>query len=272
MSDPLDPGKLLDGFLDDELTLEQNEELQAWLAADPRNVQAFVREIHLHCQLTDVFGGQEQRAVLAAQTLQQQAGSSGANKIAEVLTTFPTPKYAYPLWRRRLAQAIAVAACITFGIVQFFYKYGQTPGGAPPPFAEIARSSGEVRLYRNKLFSSALTGTAIQRGDEIRLDTSSHARIAYADGSILEVAGGSCVQFEEHAGAKQVLLKRGTLTLSADQQPARQQAWVIHTPSGNFSIAESEFELSVDRGETVLRVNEGRIRFGGKYEKLAMAD
>ena len=45
---------LIEGYLDGDLTPEQEESLQQWLASDRENLRLFVREVHVHRALRDL--------------------------------------------------------------------------------------------------------------------------------------------------------------------------------------------------------------------------
>lgn len=56
-----DPSRLIECYLDDELTAEDAAALQAWLKADPAHVDALVRQSHLHWQLREAMVAERSR-------------------------------------------------------------------------------------------------------------------------------------------------------------------------------------------------------------------
>ena len=53
---------LIDGYLDDMLTIEQHEELSAWIRSSPENASAFAAAVMLHDRLRNelVISGERQ--------------------------------------------------------------------------------------------------------------------------------------------------------------------------------------------------------------------
>ena len=53
---------LIDGYLDDVLTIEQHEELSAWIRASPENVRTFAAAVMLHDRLRNemIISGERQ--------------------------------------------------------------------------------------------------------------------------------------------------------------------------------------------------------------------
>ena len=54
-----DPRRLIDGYFDDALTVDQHEELIAWIKANPGNARIFAKEMLLHDRLRNILVAHE---------------------------------------------------------------------------------------------------------------------------------------------------------------------------------------------------------------------
>ena len=142
------PWELIEAHLDNELDAADEARLCDWLRADPRHVQVFVREVHLHQCLRaemQVLSRQDQAAALINTSLQRGVNESG--EIASGLNPASSLRRLQPIWNRPTILALAASIVLLFGLSIWFL--GPTMG--QPVLAEVKGADFSIQRDRKSV-------------------------------------------------------------------------------------------------------------------------
>ena len=121
---------LIDGYLDDVLTIEQHEELSAWIRASPENVRTFAAAVMLHDRLRNelIISGERQ-------DVSPPSRSAGDEFAVENAEAFTRRADAQPLAgamarRRSVIALVSTASLICVAIVVFLKSFVDNPAVA----------------------------------------------------------------------------------------------------------------------------------------------
>ncbi len=153
-------------------------------------------------------------------------------------------------------------------------KSPQPEGPAPPPavvessvtvvaVAELLRVEGPVRVSSVE----ALVGQPLLQGSALEVaGPQGSAAFRFPDGTVVELAAGTRieklaerVEADRPAGAKSLLLVRGSLTVRAVKQPGG-RPMVLSTPHADVTVLGTQFRLTATADSTRLEVAEGRVK------------
>lgn len=159
---------------------------------------------------------------------------------------------------RRSSLGIVVAlaaACIALVAVFAFQK------NDADPLATLDSITGAVSVQRG---SSSRAGTApmnLLDGETLVVPIGSAAAFAFADGTRVQVSGGTELRLTVVGGAKQIDLKRGELRSTIAKQPAG-KPMVFVTAHASATVLGTQLRLTADAEAGRLEVLEGSVRFG----------
>jgi ferric-dicitrate binding protein FerR (iron transport regulator) len=143
---------------------------------------------------------------------------------------------------------------------------GAAPGVAPAPAPSTVAAVGEVTLARGEVLlleegSSTPTraGQAIRPGQGLRTGREGAARIAFPDGSVLELEAHTVVEGFSEGTRREVRLSSGAAAARVSPQPAG-HAFVLVTPHARVTVLGTEFRVSVRPAQTGVAVLEGRVQ------------
>ncbi|HRI15820.1 MAG TPA: FecR domain-containing protein [Verrucomicrobiota bacterium] len=295
------PRELIYAYLDGEASVEQQEQLRAWLQADPANVRAFVEEVQLNQLLRAEFLTQATRAaaVETAGEIKSDAlvlGSTPAPGVADGalavrvgrvessaanLQSRATPsaraRTATPgagvlpnaiAWfrLRRPLHFLALAASVTLmiGLSLWFF-----PATHNEPTLTILPGT-QVALERAGQSLPASDGMKLLPGDLLRISGSNGAaitcgkeatRVVFDDQAELKILPWS--------KGKRLELRQGKVQATA----ARQRLWspmILVTAEAEARVLGTQFSLNATTNATRLDVTEGRVQFTRRSDEAAV--
>lgn len=152
------------------------------------------------------------------------------------------------------------------------------PARVPPaPLPPTVAAAAEVTLARGAVFvldagaaAPARAGQAIRAGQGLRTDRESTARIAFPDGSVLELEGETTVERLSEGPRREARLAAGAVSARVRTRPAG-QAFVLVTPHAEIAVLGTEFRVSVRPAQTGVAVLEGRVQVSGAQGRAVTA-
>jgi hypothetical protein len=139
----------------------------------------------------------------------------------------------------------------------------ERPAAPPATVARVADAQGEVLAIDRALGRPLPRGAIVLDGQGLMTaGARSRARLAYADGSTLEVGPATVVAaFAAGGGGRgqRVMLAVGTLRAEIAAQPVG-RPFVVATPHGEATVLGTRFTLAVTADATTLAVEEGTVR------------
>lgn len=115
-----DAAVLIDGYLDDVLTVEQHKELATWIKASPENAHRFASAIMLHDRLRNEL-------VISGEQLDVSSSggeAAGLNEAARTRRFDALPLAGTPVLRRSMITFFSTAALMCMAIVLFYKSFG----------------------------------------------------------------------------------------------------------------------------------------------------
>ncbi|MCX7399103.1 MAG: hypothetical protein NT138_15675 [Planctomycetales bacterium] len=121
---------LIDGYLDDMLTIEQHEELSAWIRSSPENASAFAAAVMLHDRLRNelVISGERQGVSPPCRSAGDDA--TGLSEVAVTRRADALPLAGVVARRRSVIALVSTASLICVAIVVFLKSFGDNPAVA----------------------------------------------------------------------------------------------------------------------------------------------
>jgi hypothetical protein len=122
-----DAAVLIDGYLDDVLTIEQHEELSAWIRSSPEIARTFAAAVMLHDRLRNetVISGERQGVSPPCRSAAAEFAGKNAEKVTRRADALPL---AGAVARRRsVITLLSTAALICVAVVLFFKSFGDSP-------------------------------------------------------------------------------------------------------------------------------------------------
>jgi len=213
-----DEWQLIDGYLDGELTADEERRLAEWLAADREHIRQFVRETQLHRQLRDtMLARQFQTDALAAV---ERAERKRSPSPIQSLTDWLRQLLAYPRSPARRGAWVALAACLALvaGLGVWYFR----PTVGEPVLAEVQGTG--LSLERAGQTLPAAAGTRLQSGDVLRTPENVTAAISFApENTRIMIEPGTELKVTDLSHGKRFALGVGKLEASvARQRPLRQ--------------------------------------------------
>lgn len=139
----------------------------------------------------------------------------------------------------------------------------RAPSAPPPPtvaaVGEVTLARGEVLLLEEGSSAPARAGQAIRPGQGLRTGRDGAARIAFPDGSVLELEGETAVERFSDGPSREMQLSSGVAGARVNTQPAG-RAFVLVTPHAQVTVLGTELRVSVRPAQTGVAVFEGRVQ------------
>jgi len=249
-----DERQLIDGYLDEELTPDEERRLGEWLAADREHIRQFVRDAQLHRQIRDaVLARQAQTDALAAV---ERAERKPSPPLARSLAEWLAQLFAFPWTAARRGACLALAACLALLAGLGVWYFGPTVG--KPVLAEIQGAG--LSLKRAGQTLPAVAGTRLQSGDVLRAPENVTATISFApEDTRIMIEPGTELKVTELSHGKRFAIGVGKLEASvARQRPFR--PLVVTTAQAEARVLGTRFTLAVITNATRLEVAEGKVR------------
>lgn len=126
--------------------------------------------------------------------------------------------------------------------------------------ATIEGVTGQVTLVRGSETQPGTNGFRSLPGDVVRVSDEGAATLAFADGTRLQLLGGSQIAFVPGASPqKSFALTAGALVATVAKQPTR-SPMLIRTPQAKIEVIGTTFTLDVTAVSTRLDVEKGRVQ------------
>jgi hypothetical protein len=244
-------------YLDGDDSLELAAEVRALLPNED-----FRRRLAAHSLDSAIlfeFCGQLEAVLDGSDEGSIPSGSSNAPSPRHPIGKTSDPKRV-ARWSTRLASLGVVAALLVVG----FFLVGDLLRGlgsggrkAPVPtsLCAIKDVAGEVQVSGQPAAHFKVLGA----GQSIRtIGALSSARLVFADGTIVHMAGDASVRVHVPDGQKQVFLDYGHPAASVTPQPKRKPL-LLFTPTALLKVLGTEFAVSALTSSTELSVSEGVV-------------
>src|SRR6266516_1011624 len=251
--------QLIDGYLDGELTRDDERRLAEWLAADREHVCQFVRETQLHRQIRETMLARRFQADTLA-TVARVAREPWPWPVRALAQVFAWP------WAPALRRAwLPLTACVALVAGLGVWWFGPTMG--EPVLAEIP--AGSVTVERAGQTIAATVGMRLQFADVLRTDTNS-LTITYApEKTRVALQPGTTLKLLPWLKGKRFDLGKGKIeAVVARQRPFR--SMLVHTPQAEARVLGTKFTLAATTKATRLEVTEGEVKLTRKSDEAAV--
>ena len=197
-----DPRGLIDGYLDDTLTADQQEELSAWLKVNPEHARTFAEAMLLHDRLRNTLAAYETPVAL------RQSSNIGTTQgwLGEAWLT------------SSLARTTAAAAVLILGLATLWFSIGTQTASAA--IRELDRIIVNSMRSKDRTFEIVVEDITIEpRGKRSASPESQRPPKPPLDGATLNVRSGN--QF--------VLIRKTQEGLPFVTGSNGQQSWAINS-------------------------------------------
>jgi hypothetical protein len=118
---------LIDGYLDDVLTIEQHEELSAWIRSSSENARRFAAAVMLHDRLRNemVISGERPGVSPPSRFAAAEFAGKNSEKVTRRADALPLAEGV--VRRRSVITFVSTAALICVAVVLFFKSFGDSP-------------------------------------------------------------------------------------------------------------------------------------------------
>lgn len=262
---------LVDRYLDGELTLEEQDCLAEWLAADAEHIRQFVRETSLHRHIRDAMLARPYRAIglaeegspepkarpasVSVSVRRNQAGAAAdvRRRISGRLSALSPRRLQF----ERAAQPFLLALAASIVLVAGVWFLGPTMGA--PTLAEV--NGVGLLLERTGRAIPAVAGTRLQSGDALRTPKNVTATISFApENTRITIQPDTDLKLVTMARGKRFALGAGKLEATVARQRLF-QPMVLITPLAEAQVLGTKFILATKPNATRLDVTEGKVKF-----------
>jgi len=221
---------LIDAHLEGEMDEAGQKRLGAILRANPAARSIFAAALRQEVLLAEVLG--EEQAALPARRRAP--------------------------WK--VLAAVAAALAVAAGIWAFL------PGAAPSPVGRVERVDGTAWIVSAGDRARAAAGMPVAAGARIETEgLSSRAEVRLEDGTRLRLDAGSRATLSGDLA----FLEGGMLAAEVARRPAG-RPFAVGTPQAEARVLGTRFVVSVERDQTLLKVEEGRILLRRKADAAAV--
>ncbi len=156
----------------------------------------------------------------------------------------------------RMAVFAAISAMLLVAITGALSPHWNSTLPAGADAIQIQSVVGTVSI-ENKL---ADAGMFLEEGKLISTDDiASFARISYADGTVLVLAGSSAIVCSSNNGQKLIQIKQGNISASVSPQPTGKPL-LIETDAARIEVVGTNLAISANQLSTRLDVTEGKVK------------
>lgn len=132
---------------------------------------------------------------------------------------------------------------------------------------------GDVQSVGDGPSEGVVKGTTLRLGEALRTARHSHATLRYADGTTIELDGDTEIGFVPHGARKQCFIRRGGIYAAVAPQPPGAPLVINPGDYDQVEVVGTRFEFSRGGGgESVVRVETGKVRFGAKENGIVVAE
>ncbi|MFM1997176.1 MAG: hypothetical protein RLZZ111_1563 [Planctomycetota bacterium] len=239
---------LLDRFVDETLSAEDERRLAALLSGDAAARRAYRRWMELHAALQWEYAR-------AALPLAEEAGaepSAAGDRL-------PPPAGRAASWHRIVIASLLVAVCAAVGaLLPAPWGGAMLQRGGRPTVEVVALSGSASWSGGGEVLSGLAVGDALKDGVVSLEGAAAFIQLRYKDGTLVTVVGNAMLEFGERR-QKRLVLRHGALSIDARPQPPG-RPMVIRTPTAEVEVVGTVFSISADEQATQLGVEEGSVR------------
>ncbi|MCY2981727.1 MAG: hypothetical protein NTU79_23965 [Planctomycetota bacterium] len=198
----LDPCELIDGYLDDALTADQQEELSTWIKVHPDHARTFAEAMLLHDRLRNTLAAYETPVAMhRSSTIESRRGGLGGSWLMS-----------------SVARTTAAAAVLILGLATLWFSIGTQTASAA--IRELDRIIVNSMRSKDRTFEIVVEDiTTERRGKRSAMPESQRPPKPPLDGAALYVRSGN--QF--------VLVRKTQEGLPFVTGSNGQQSWAINT-------------------------------------------
>ncbi len=191
------------------------------------------------------------RAYLREIATQAVAMGDFARATKSTVTPAPKPSHVRFGWGSPLAFA---ASFVLLGASVWLWM-----GRRDLPVLTLVDASGSVSWSQGgELRVNVKEGETLTEGMLETLGETSTAQFRFQDGTLITLSGETELSFSEDR-QKLLVLRKGSLSAQVKPQPNR-RPMIVRTPSAEAEIVGTTFNLSARPDDTLLKVEEGRVR------------
>lgn len=213
-----DARELIDGYLDDALTADQQAELSAWIKANPENARIFAEAMLLHDRLRNTLSTAETPdAILPSLTIESSRGWLGGSWLMSSLT-----------------RTTAAAAVLILGLATLWFSIGTPTASAA--IRELDRIIVNSMRTKDRTFEIVVEDiTTERRGKRSARPESQRPPKPPLDGATLYVRSGN--QF--------VLMRKTLESVPFITGSNGRQSWSVN-PRGPVKVSDDVNEFNRD--------------------------
>lgn len=129
---------------------------------------------------------------------------------------------------------------------------------------DICELSGRVMVRHAGQTSAAARDQQLHAGDTLETGSDARAALAYADGTRIEVNGGTTLRIGDESLGKRLTLEQGDAFLKVAKQPKGQPMTINPGRPDQVIVVGTAFELSRHGDGTSIKMAEGKVTFGSR--------
>ncbi len=242
--------KLIDAYLDGNLSDQEGAQLSAWVKASAENAKIFAREAFLDRQIRDMAAGE-----LVSQQLMAEVCSASSIENSDTRVLIPTDsrQRGQRISRRRVGVWLSTSLAVM--LMGVFYAWGNLAW--EPTTVTAERGTAMVADVADVEWTNpdAVWKVGDRLGPDVVKFQSGSMRLDYGNGMVVSLKGQA--QFDVMS-SKRGLLRAGQATVTS---PRRSVGFQIYTPNvGVTDVIGSRFGVEIGlQGETNIVVFDGAV-------------
>jgi ferric-dicitrate binding protein FerR (iron transport regulator) len=223
---------LIDAYLNEDLSPEQQEQLFAWLETDVQNMKVFIRAAHIHGALRNLSA----------------VAAHGNSARARIVILPPAVK------RRILLRAGAIAAAVAITLVAVLVWSKR------PSLTATIETATAATIVRDGHSVPAMAGEMLHSGDRVLTATGGGLKVRYEkEPTELTLFSDTTVEFRGPSPGKLFFLESGKLYAQVAPQPIDAPLRVL-TPHAEAVVLGTAFTLVSGKSDSRLDVEKGKVR------------
>lgn len=240
-----DVDQLVSRLIEGELTSDEREQLNVFLANSPEAVQRYHELLDNHEALCAIYPGD----------LYESLGETNLDVVVNSNSERLKPRG----FRRFQTFGVAVLA-VSVTAVMLIAVLPQLLSRDDATIATVTGVSGSHTWTgdRGQIVRDISVGTTLGGGTIEGMAPDSWFELEFNDGSTVVIAGISMLTFSDD-GQKVLRLREGQLTADVNPQPVN-LPMLVHTRTARIEVLGTRFDVQSALSSTVLNVSEGKVR------------
>lgn len=264
-------------YLDNETNSEEEAELKSELLAYAGRKALFVEICRRHAELIEQREPHRQIASADAWesgTLADEAAAQ-AHLAGEPLRMPPEPSRVRSRGLVLAAAAVFLAAACGILFTSAPWRPGNVTSidNVAGIGAKLRSRLGKVSVVRDSRLLSLpeSNGFTLQPGDVLETAHDAWAALRYADGTLVEVNGGTRLKLLPVSAAKHIDVERGNLYVAAAPQDPQAPLRINPDREDEVTVLGTAFEYVRMEEESLVLVAEGKVQFGSGGDPVLVA-